>query len=470
VRSLTACLFLAALTSSARAEVPLEAGVYTGGFISNYYHQFYDHSLFPGGPSGPPGAPAREELERVSPLMGVRFAYFFMPWLGAEAELNMILTATKFTDKSANIYGGRAQIIFQYPSLSRWIVPYVALGDGFDHISSPDTTLGSDTDWAPHVGAGVRILAHDNITVRVDGRFLRAPSQQDPYTLNASLGEFMVGVSYRPGTSHDEAPPPPPPPDVDSDGDGVFDRVDRCQAEAEDKDLYDDTDGCPDPDNDSDGVLDAVDACVMEAEDKDGYQDDDGCPDRDNDADGVADAQDKCANEPEDRDSFQDADGCPELDNDKDGYPDATDGCPSEPETINGVEDEDGCADRGNALVVVTPDRLELLESITFKKKALAKDATNLMNQIGAHLRAHPEILRVRITVYVNPTAKPEADTALSEARANAIRDWLVTNFRIDAKRLDPRGFGGQNPLVDPKSKNAAVINDRVDFVILERQ
>ncbi|MCZ7538032.1 MAG: hypothetical protein M5T61_20295 [Acidimicrobiia bacterium] len=47
-------------------------------------------------------------------------------------------------------------------------------------------------------------------------------------------------------------------------------------------------------DNDGDGILDRDDGCPMEPEDKDGYQDEDGCPDVDNDGDGIADASDQC--------------------------------------------------------------------------------------------------------------------------------------------------------------------------------
>ena len=49
--------------------------------------------------------------------------------------------------------------------------------------------------------------------------------------------------------------------------------------EAEDKDGFEDDDGCPDLDNDKDGVPGARDKCPGEAETKNGYQDDDGCPD-----------------------------------------------------------------------------------------------------------------------------------------------------------------------------------------------
>jgi outer membrane protein OmpA-like peptidoglycan-associated protein len=65
----------------------------------------------------------------------------------------------------------------------------------------------------------------------------------------------------------------------------------------------------PAADRDHDGILDAVDKCPDQFEDKDGFQDDDGCPDPDNDADGVLDAIDRCPNTP--RSIKVDATGCP---------------------------------------------------------------------------------------------------------------------------------------------------------------
>jgi outer membrane protein OmpA-like peptidoglycan-associated protein len=446
--------------------VPLEVGIYTGGFISNYYHQFYQFDLFPGGEGAPD---SREDLRKLNPLAGLRFAYFVKPWLGLEGELNMIMTETKVSKGAAKIYGGRLQVMFQYPDLSKYVVPYVAIGDGFDHVSSDPMVLGSDTDWPVHIGVGARFRVHPSITLRLDGRFLRAPSQQAPYHLNASLAEFMLGISWRPSRKPPEPPPPPPPPPKDSDADGIDDGDDKCPNEAEDKDLYDDSDGCPELDNDADGVPDGLDQCPLDAEDKDGFADEDGCADEDNDADGVPDKQDKCVAEPEDKDGFKDLDGCAEPDNDADGFTDAQDKCPNEAELINGIDDDDGCPDRGNALVVVSPDRLELLEAILFKKTVIQKESSNLLGQIGATMRAHPEILRLRITVHVQPTKNPDADQRLSETRAFAIREWLI-KYGIEEKRLEPRGFGGTKPLVDPKEKGAAAINERIDLIILERK
>jgi OmpA-OmpF porin, OOP family len=100
-------------------------------------------------------------------------------------------------------------------------------------------------------------------------------------------------------------------------------------------------------DSDNDGVPDDVDQCPDMPEDKDGFQDEDGCPDFDNDNDGIYDSQDQCPNDPEDFDGFEDSDGCPDLDNDKDGIPDKLDKCPNTPEDMDGYQDEDGCPDGG---------------------------------------------------------------------------------------------------------------------------
>src|SRR5262249_43949814 len=42
----------------------------------------------------------------------------------------------------------------------------------------------------------------------------------------------------------------------DTDGDGIPDDEDACPTEPEDKDGFQDADGCPDPDNDGDGIPD----------------------------------------------------------------------------------------------------------------------------------------------------------------------------------------------------------------------
>ncbi|MDW8247660.1 MAG: transporter, partial [Sandaracinaceae bacterium] len=114
----------------------------------------------------------------------------------------------------------------------------------------------------------------------------------------------------------EKEPVAPAPAEGDRDGDGLLDSDDRCPNEPEDRDNFEDQDGCPDPDNDRDGILDGSDRCPNEPEDRDNFEDQDGCPDPDNDRDGILDGSDRCPNEPEDRDNFEDQDGCPDPDND----------------------------------------------------------------------------------------------------------------------------------------------------------
>jgi len=87
--------------------------------------------------------------------------------------------------------------------------------------------------------------------------------------VGSPLFRVMAGVQYAyPGLR-------------DRDGDGIPDKYDRCREAPEDKDGFQDTDGCPDPDNDNDGIQDWNDKCPNEPENLNGWQDKDGCPDPD---------------------------------------------------------------------------------------------------------------------------------------------------------------------------------------------
>ncbi len=140
-------------------------------------------------------------------------------------------------------------------------------------------------------------------------------------------------------------------PDVrDSDGDTIVNGRDACPSEPEDRDGWEDRDGCPELDNDGDRRPDATDQCPDQAEDIDGFQDDDGCPELDNDGDGIPDLEDKCALDPEDGLPPFAKDGCSstKYDSDFDELVDAIDACPSDPEDLDGFEDGDGCPDDDN--------------------------------------------------------------------------------------------------------------------------
>src|SRR5262249_39287236 len=253
--------------------------------------------------------------------------------------------------------------------------------NGPDLKGMPGATSG---DAVTDALFGVHIHPLADFTVSLGGGFgLQSAARKDDFTVVAGLASAPEGdgVGIMIGG--------------DRDHDGVPDSQDLCPDEPEDRDGFEDADGCPDPDNDQDGIPDAQDRCPNEPEDRDGFQDADGCPDPDNDGDGIPDIQDKCPNEPEDRDGFQDEDGCPDPDNDGHGIPDAQDKCPNEPETFNGVDDEDGCPDAA----VGGKGTFQIVEKILFKDRSAKIEApmAKLLDDIAARLRRNAQIRKVRI-------------------------------------------------------------------------
>ena len=255
--------------------------------------------------------------------------------------------------------------------------------------------------------------------------------------------------------------------DGDRDGDGVADRWDRCPDVPEDRDGFEDDNGCPDPDNDRDGVPDTEDGCPLHPEDVDGFQDADGCPEYDNDGDRIADGYDRCPLHAEDADGFQDEDGCPDPDNDRDRILDAADACPNRPETYNGVEDEDGCPDEGR--VKVTGDKVLILDKVHFDldKASIKPVSFELLDQVAATLRGNPELRRVRVEGHTDSQGQEDYNDSLSEARAQAVRDHLV-RAGVEHGRLEARGYGESRPVETNDTKEGRAKNRRVEFTILE--
>jgi outer membrane protein OmpA-like peptidoglycan-associated protein len=281
---------------------------------------------------------------------------------------------------------------------------------------------------------------------------------------------------------------------ADEDADGVPDGRDACPTRAEDRDGFQDEDGCPDADNDKDGVLDARDQCAEQAEDLDGIEDEDGCPDGDNDGDGIPDEQDQCTNAAEDADGFSDEDGCPDPDNDKDGQLDARDQCPLEPEDVDGFADEDGCPDLDNdkdevadiddscptapgpreskgcpSAVRIDKAQIRILQRIEFqvKRAEINPSSLGVLDQVRAALEANPQLKRVRIEGHTDNRGPALANQTLSQRRAEAVVVYLV-HQGIDASRLEAKGWGDERPLVKNDSEENMQINRRVEFHIVD--
>jgi OOP family OmpA-OmpF porin len=258
--------------------------------------------------------------------------------------------------------------------------------------------------------------------------------------------------------------PAAPPKIGDKDGDGIPDNVDKCPNDPEDRDGFEDEDGCPDPDNDKDGIPDVKDKCPADPEDKDGFQDEDGCPDPDNDTDGIPDTADKCPNDPEDKDGFEDEDGCPDPDNDKDGVPDASDKCPNDP----GPADNNGCPKKYEH-IVVTEQKIELKQKIFFEtnKAVIMPRSFALLNEIAQALQARPS-MTVRIEGHTDTRGKRPHNMTLSQSRADSVRQFLI-GLGVDGNRMESKGYGPDQPIETNKTAGGREKNRRVEFFITKQ-
>ncbi|MBI5508683.1 MAG: hypothetical protein HY903_08010 [Deltaproteobacteria bacterium] len=225
-------------------------------------------------------------------------------------------------------------------------------------------------------------------------------------------------------------------PVLDTDQDGVPDIHDKCPTQPEDHDSFEDANGCPDHDNDGDGIADEDDDCPNEV----GPRINDGCAvvnQADGDNDGIPDTGDKCLLESEDYDGFQDDDGCPDADNDHDGLLDYGDMCPDVAEDKNAFQDDDGCPDGGKGawLVVLQQDGIVLNRQPTFIKDTagLLPTSKQVLDQLATIMRDHPEVAKVKMTVF--PERRSPKSRAMAAARAQAIAAYL-TSRAIDATRL----------------------------------
>jgi OOP family OmpA-OmpF porin len=215
----------------------------------------------------------------------------------------------------------------------------------------------------------------------------------------------------------------------------------------------------------------------MEPEDKDSFEDEDGCPEADNDKDGIPDAADKCANDPEDKDSFQDEDGCPDPDNDGDGVLDAADKCIDQPETKNGYQDEDGCPDE-------IPQKVKqftgAIQGINFKTGSadLLPTSNKTLDKAVAVLKEYAD-LKLQIEGHTDDVPlKPKKGSpfqdnkSLSQGRAETVRKYFIDKG-IEEGRITAIGFGPDKPAVDPtglkggKLTAARAKNRRVEFTLV---
>jgi outer membrane protein OmpA-like peptidoglycan-associated protein len=88
------------------------------------------------------------------------------------------------------------------------------------------------------------------------------------------------------------------------------------------------------------------------------------------------------------------------------------------------------------------------------------------LKEIAEMMKGHPD-LRIGIEGHTDNVGKPDANLALSERRAAAVKAILEKEFQIDGARMESKGFGDTKPAAKNDTPEGRQNNRRVDLVKL---
>ena len=88
------------------------------------------------------------------------------------------------------------------------------------------------------------------------------------------------------------------------------------------------------------------------------------------------------------------------------------------------------------------------------------------LEEIGSMLQDHPD-LRISIEGHTDSDGDDASNLDLSDQRAASVKDYLVSNFGIDASRLESVGLGETVPVADNSTSEGKQQNRRVELVRL---
>ncbi len=368
---------------------------------------------------------------------------------------------TPFIDFSARVNA----IFHDYSALYRGTPASTEIGIEFEPAINI-RPVKDENVWAPFLTAGVGLGIYTGKMggyIPLGGGLQLNASNTTYFILQAqyklSLTKSVIGnnlfysLGFAQNVGGEETPAPKAalpivPPAlvvVDADGDGVPDETDACPNAKGLAALK----GCPD--SDGDGLTDKDDNCPSEK----GLSKYKGCPVPDTDKDGINDENDNC------KDVAGPAryQGCPIPDTDNDGINDEEDKC----KDVAGVASNMGCP----VIEVAVIEKINKAAANIFfapgSNKLLAKSNTAL-NNVVTLLKANPDY-KVDINGYTDNKGNADKNRELSEARANAVSDYLVKNG-IDASRLSAAGFGDENPIADNKTAAGRAKNRRVEMKV----
>ncbi|QUM88383.1 OmpA family protein [Moritella sp. 36] len=171
----------------------------------------------------------------------------------------------------------------------------------------------------------------------------------------------------------------------------------------------------------------------------------------DGDGDAILDKNDQCLNTPSG--VYVDDSGCA-LDRDGDGIPDYLDHCPDSVST-------DSIDDNGCVIVIEQPASMKLKVNFANNSAVIPESAKNEIRDV-ADLMTQFLNADVVIEGHSDSSGKAAYNKALSQRRADAVRDILINEYGIDTSRVSAVGYGQEQPVASNSTKEGRLENRRV--------
>jgi outer membrane protein OmpA-like peptidoglycan-associated protein len=133
-------------------------------------------------------------------------------------------------------------------------------------------------------------------------------------------------------------------------------------------------------------------------------------------------------------------------------------------EITRGSNPLDPADDVPKVVVPVVVGKSMVMEGVAFEtgKALINPSSAGALEKAYQVLSENPEVT-VEIQGYTDNAGKKAANMKLSQARAEAVRVWLITKG-IAANRVDAKGYGPENPVAPNATKEGKAKNRRIEF------
>ncbi|MGW8309461.1 MAG: OmpA family protein [Thiogranum sp.] len=137
-------------------------------------------------------------------------------------------------------------------------------------------------------------------------------------------------------------------------------------------------------------------------------------------------------------------------DRDDDGIADAQDLCPDAPT----AQSTTGCS----------MDKPVPMEGVNFRYDSyeLTNDSRQVLSRVAGILKQHPDV-KLEVAGHTDAQGNPDYNVWLSQMRAEAVRDYLLSEG-VSSGNLLAKGFGGEQPIADNDTLAGLRSNRRVEL------